>query len=186
MTAWSPDAWLEAWRFAAEAHVGQLVPGSDQPYVVHVGAVAMEVANAIARRAELGRPVEHPDLAVQVALLHDVVEDTAVSLDQVRARFGDPIAEGVAALSKDPAIADKPARMRDSLARIRTQPAEVWMVKLGDRITNLQAPPKHWSLAKIRAYRTEAGLIHGQLAAACPVLGPRLLAKIADYAQYET
>jgi len=185
MPLWTPDAWHETWRFAAEAHHGQLVPGSQLPYIVHVAAVAMEVGNAIARRLELGQPVAQPDLAIQVALLHDVLEDTSVTLEQLRGRFGDAIAQGVAALSKDPTIAGKQARMQDSLARIQTQPAEVWMVKLGDRITNLQAPPHFWTRQKICAYRAEAGEIHAQLGSACGVLGPRLLDKIAAYAVYE-
>jgi (p)ppGpp synthase/HD superfamily hydrolase len=185
MSLWSPDAWHEAWRFAAEAHHGQQVPGSPLPYVVHVAAVAMEVGHAIARRLELGQPVAQPDLAIQVALLHDVVEDTSVSLEQLRGRFGDAIADGVAALSKNFLVGDKRAQMRDSLARIQAQPAEVWMVKLADRITNLQPPPHFWTREKIRAYRAEAGEIHAQLGSACEVLGPRLLAKIAAYAAYE-
>ncbi len=182
----SPELWLSAWRFAADAHHGQTVPGSQRPYIVHVGAVAMEVGNAIARRSELGSAVARPDLAIQCALLHDVVEDTQVTLAQLRAEFGDAVADGVAALSKDPSVGDKPAQMRDSLARIRAQPHEVWMVKLGDRITNLERPPKFWTPDKIRAYRAEAGLILAQLGAACPVLAARLEAKIADYQRYES
>lgn len=184
MSVWSPDAWLAAWRFAADAHQDQFVPGSQLPYVVHVGAVAMEVGNAIARRAQLGDAVARPDLAIACALLHDVVEDTQVTLDDIRARFGDDVAAGVSALTKDPAVGDKPAQMRDSLARIREQSAEIWMVKLGDRITNLQPPPKHWELAKIRRYRAEAQDIHAQLGPACSVLGTRLRVKIDDYARW--
>ena len=184
MSLWSPDAWLAAWRFAADAHQGQRVPGSELPYVVHVGAVAMEVASAVSVRAQLGDPVARPDLAIQCALLHDVVEDTPVSAKAIAEQFGQAVADGVCALSKEPAVGDKPAQMRDSLARIRLQPAEIWMVKLGDRITNLQPPPAHWKLDKIRRYREEAGLIHAQLGEACSVLGERLLAKIENYAQH--
>lgn len=186
MSFWSADAWHDAWRFAAEAHHGQLLPGSQLPYIVHVAAVAMELGNAMAKRMQIGKPVVQPDFAIQVALLHDVVEDTEVSVEQLRARFGDAIAEGVSALSKDPEVGDKPAQMLDSLARIRTQPAEVWMVKLADRIVNLQAPPHYWKPEKIRGYRAEAREIHAQLGAACDVLGPRLLDKIAAYAAYES
>lgn len=184
MSLWSPDAWLAAWRFASDAHLGQMVPGSELPYVVHVGAVAMEVASAISRRAQLGQPVAAPDLAIQAALLHDVVEDTGVTLAQIDARFGPAVAAGVAALTKDPAAGDKPAQMRDSLDRIRAQPPEIWMVKLGDRITNLQPPPKHWKLDKIRRYREEARLIQSRLGEACSVLGTRIEAKIDSYGQY--
>jgi (p)ppGpp synthase/HD superfamily hydrolase len=184
MSLWSPDAWLEAWRFAAEAHAGQCVPGSTLPYVVHVGAVAMEVASAIAHRDRLGDPVAQPDLAIRVALLHDVVEDTGTTVQALVERFGQAVADGVAALSKDPAVGDKAAQMRDSLQRIRAQPPEIWMVKLADRITNLQPPPHYWNVEKIRAYREEAREIHARLATACPVLGERLLGKIEAYGQH--
>jgi (p)ppGpp synthase/HD superfamily hydrolase len=40
---WSQEKYLAAWLFAAEAHGAQTVPGTALPYVVHVGAVAMEV-----------------------------------------------------------------------------------------------------------------------------------------------
>jgi (p)ppGpp synthase/HD superfamily hydrolase len=184
MSVWSPDAWLAAWRFASDAHQGQRVPGSELPYVVHVGAVSMEIAGAIARRAQLGEPVARPDLAIRCALLHDVVEDTAIGVDELAARFGSAVAEGVAALTKNPAVGDKPAQMRDSLARIRKQPPEIWMVKLADRITNLQPPPRHWTRDKIRRYHAEAQDILAELGAACSVLETRLGEKIEAYAKF--
>ncbi len=153
------------------------MPGTAYPYIAHVGNVAMEVLSAIAQRGG----VERPNLAVQCALLHDVVEDTDVTIDAVRERFGVDVAAGVAALSKDPKIEGKAKAMQDSLARIRAQPHEVWMVKLGDRITNLQPPPSYWKQDKIAAYCEEARVIHATLREACPVLGPRLQDKIAAY-----
>ena len=184
MSLWSPDAYLSTWRFAAQAHHGQKFPGTELPYIVHISNVAAEVSHAIAARALQGEPVAKPDLALQCALLHDVVEDTRLSAEDIAARFGEEIAAGVSALSKNPEVGDKAAQMRDSLARIRAQGPEVWMVKLADRITNLQAPPHYWKLAKIRRYRAEAGEIHAQLGAACSVLAPRLVDKIAAYGTY--
>lgn len=183
MELWSHDAWHDAWELAAEAHLGQKSPGSEIPYLSHVGAVAMEVSWAIAARVD-SRPVARPTLAIQCALLHDVVEDTAVTIEHIAQRFGDDVARGVAALTKDPAAGDKPAQMRDSLARIRQCAPEVWMVKLADRIHNLREPPHYWSAAKIVAYRDEARTIHEALAEACPVLGPRLLQRIDVYAAF--
>lgn len=168
---------------AAEAHLGQAIPGREIPYLSHVGAVAMEVSWAIAARID-SRPVARPTLAIQCALLHDVVEDTAVTLEQIAARFGDEVARGVAALTKNPAVGDKAAQMRDSLERIRQCPPEVWMVKLADRIQNLREPPSYWSATKIRGYRDEALTIHAALGEACPVLGPRLLERIGAYAAF--
>lgn len=177
---WSQERFLEAWNFAAEAHAGQTVPGTSRAYINHVGSVAMEVMAAISRRGD----VRDPDLALQCALLHDVVEDTGVSEDEIRERFGGTVAAGVAALTKLPELGDKSEKMRDSLARIRQQPREVWMVKLADRITNLQAPPAHWDADKRSRYRREALHILDQLGDACPVLAARLRDKIERYADH--
>jgi (p)ppGpp synthase/HD superfamily hydrolase len=181
MTVWSAEAYARAWHFAATAHRGQTVPGSDLPYIVHVSSVTQEVMRAIAARAATDDAVADPDLALGCALLHDVVEDTDVPLAAIAATFGAAIAAGVDALSKDASLPSKQAQMEASLERIRRQPREVWMVKLADRITNLAPPPGHWSSAKIDAYRDEARSIHHALASACPVLGPRLAVKIAAY-----
>jgi (p)ppGpp synthase/HD superfamily hydrolase len=175
---WSPDAYLLASRFAATAHHGQLVPGTPLPYLLHVARVAAEVMAALA-----AEPGYDGDLAVQCALLHDVVEDTPFGPADVERAFGPRVAAGVLALSKDEAL---PAaeQMADSLARIRQQPAEVWMVKLADRIVNLGEPPSAWALEKRERYRAEAQQIYDALAAASPTLAERLRARIAGYERY--
>lgn len=172
---WTQDRYTEAARFAAAAHQGQTVPGSELPYLLHVALVAMEVSAAL--RAEAGHDEE---LALQCALLHDTVEDTAVTYAQVAAAFGPAVADGVQALTKDEAL-PKTERMPDSLRRIRLQPREVWLVKLADRIVNMQPPPKHWERAKIEAYKFEARAILAALGEASPLLAARLAEKIAAY-----
>ena len=174
---WSPDLYLAAWNYAAQMHGGQKVPGADLPYLTHVGAVAMEVMTALAQ----GSQADDPDLAVRAALLHDVIEDTPATYADVVERFGVAVADGVLALTKDKTLPTKAAQMADSLARIRQQPGEVWMVKLADRITNLQPPPAHWDAAKIVAYRAEAGTILDALGEADGWLAERLRGKIAGY-----
>ena len=162
--AWQ-DSYLTAWRFAAEAHQGQLFPGTDLPYIVHISAVAMEVIAAL--------PHDEPDdpaLAIQCALLHDVVEDAEVSLSEISQKFSDKVAAGVAALSKNPCFPNKKDAMRDSLERIQQQPREIWMVKMADRITNLQPPPKHWNPEKCSRYREEAEEILKKLGSASDYL----------------
>ena len=141
---WSQEKYIKALRYAAKAHSGQTVPGSDLPYVVHVTMVAMEVIAALAHEDGLDG-----DLAVQCALLHDVIEDAGVSYEKLAAEFGKDVAEGVLALSKNNILKSKQEKMTDSLARIKEQPREIWMVKLADRITNLQPPPGHWNAEKI-------------------------------------
>jgi (p)ppGpp synthase/HD superfamily hydrolase len=172
---WSQDTYMMAYLFAAEAHLGQRWPGSELPYLAHVGLVSIEVIAALA-----AEPVRDGDLAVQCALLHDVIEDTGVTYTVVEERFGKQVAAGVQALSKDPALPHA-EQMADSLRRIRLQPHEVWMVKLADRIANLQSVPAHWSAAKIAAYRSEAEQIYAVLGGASPFLADRLRAKIAAY-----
>jgi (p)ppGpp synthase/HD superfamily hydrolase len=179
---WSPDTWHAAWEFASRAHHGQHLPGSELPYAGHVVAVAMEVARAIALRQRGESPVEQPDLAVVCALLHDVVEDTTTSLEEIAKHFGPRVAECVSALTKDPRAGDKAAQMRDSLNRIRACPPEVWMVKLADRVHNLREPPHYWTHAKRLAYRAEAEQILAALSGACPILRARLEERIASYA----
>ncbi|MFH1985463.1 MAG: HD domain-containing protein [Pseudomonadota bacterium] len=175
---WSPETYMAAARFAAEAHqrTGKAVPGTHLPYFYHVCLVAMEVTRALS--VEDGHD---GDLAVQCALLHDVLEDTPVSVRRLAAHFGAAVAAGVQALTKDPAISQKDARMRDSLARIRRQPPSVWLVKLADRIVNLQPPPSDWRADKIALYGQEARVILDALAAASPHLARRLADKISGY-----
>ena len=177
---WSQATYIKAYRFAAEAHVGQLVPGTEISYLMHLSFVTMEVIAALAHH-----PEANGDLAIQCALLHDVVEDTAVTPTQVEALFGTAVANGVLALTKNDQLPSKQAKMADSLARIQQQPHEVWMVKLADRITNLQPPPAHWSREKIKAYRQEAIQIHQALHPASDYLATRIQQKIETYQQYE-
>ncbi|GBC59755.1 phosphohydrolase [Desulfonema ishimotonii] len=172
---WSQDLYIRAYRFAATAHQGQLVPGSVHPYILHLSLVSMEIMAALP-----SEPEADGDLAVRCALLHDVLEDTPVQYDQLRNEFGPPVANGVRALTKDETLA-KHLRMTDSLQRIRCQPREIPMVKLADRITNLQPPPRHWNREKIRNYRLEAITIYDALKDASDFLADRLSKKIEAY-----
>jgi (p)ppGpp synthase/HD superfamily hydrolase len=172
--AFSQDLYVKALHFAARAHGDQRTP-TGLPYVVHVSLVAMEVIAAL--QAE---PGHDDDLAVAGALLHDVLEDTATTVEDIAAAFGPRVAAGVSALTKSAAL-DKPAAMRDSLARILEQPSEIAIVKLGDRVTNLAPPPPRWGAAKVAAYRAEAQLILDALGAASPFLSARLAERIRTY-----
>jgi len=175
---WNPDRSAEALRFAAQAHLGQLYPGTGLPYLVHLGLVFSEVTAALARR-----PEADGDLAVCCAWLHDTMEDAGVIHACIEAQFGAPVADGVSALTKIPYL-DPLEKIRDSLERILARPREVGMVKLADRIANMGPPPGHWTLEKRAAYRDEALVIHGALAGADSALADRLLDKIRQYERY--
>lgn len=175
---WSNDRYAAAVRFAAERHAAQRFPGTDLPYLLHVVTVAAEV-----QRALIEQPRPDPDLAVVSALLHDTVEDTGTTVDEIAAGFGEAVAAGVLALTKDDTL--PPAdRMPDSLRRIRQQPYEIWMVKLADRIVNLGQPPHHWSVDRCRAYLAEGELVASELAGVSAWLDQRIRARIARYPTY--
>jgi guanosine-3',5'-bis(diphosphate) 3'-pyrophosphohydrolase len=172
---WSQELYIQAYRFAAQAHHGQLYPGTELPYLMHLSFVSMEVLGALS--VESGYD---GDLAVQCALLHDSIEDTNTTYTQLASTFGTRVADGVLALSKDPAL-EKSLQLTDSLNRIKQQPPEISIVKLADRITNLQSPPHYWTQEKIIRYRDEAIEIHNALKAASPFLASRLATKIENY-----
>jgi len=175
---WSTDLYANALYFAAQKHHGQRVPGTDLPYLVHITTVAGEVLGALSRET-----FAVPDLAVACALLHDTIEDTSTTAEEIEVLYGAAVAAGVQALSKDPAVA-APHRMSDSLRRIRAQPPEVWIVKLADRITNLAAPPVSWPPEKRRHYRDEAAEILAALGSASAYLAARLGERIVRYRAY--
>jgi (p)ppGpp synthase/HD superfamily hydrolase len=178
MPNWTQDDYIKAYRFAADRHNDQKYPGTDLPYIMHLSFVCMEVIAAL----RLGG-VEQETVAVQCALLHDVIEDTPTTYDEVKQAFGQAVADGVMALTKSPTL-EKSQKMADSLQRLQQQPTAVQLVKLADRITNLQTPPHYWSKEKIAAYRAEAIVIHQALKAANGYLADRLQQKIDDYQQW--
>lgn len=89
----------EAFAFAAELHEGQQRASDAAPFILH----PLEVAVLLRNRG-------FEDEVVAAALLHDAVENTGASVDDVEARFGARVASLVAALSDDPAIEDYAAR----------------------------------------------------------------------------
>ncbi|MDO5661174.1 MAG: bifunctional (p)ppGpp synthetase/guanosine-3',5'-bis(diphosphate) 3'-pyrophosphohydrolase [Brachybacterium sp.] len=116
-----------AYRVAEKAHRGQFRKSGD-PYITHPVSVATILA-------ELGSPKE----VLAAALLHDTVEDTEYSLDQLRAEFGDEIAllvDGVTKLDKvtygDAAQAETVRKMIVAMSR----DIRVLLIKLADRLHN--------------------------------------------------
>lgn len=179
------DAYAAAWEFVTLRHAGQTYGGRSEgeqiPYINHLASVAAEVAWGLA-----GTPGWDLDLAVQCALLHDVLEDTGTSFAEVSERFGPAVAAGVQALTKNAQLASSEDKMADSLARIRQQPKEVWAVKLADRISNLYHPPFYWTNEKMEQYKAEARVIVEALGPANAKLASRLAAKIDNYARTPT
>ncbi len=165
----------KALTFAPLAHQGQSMPGSELPYLVHLSRVAMTTIIAVHTDSNL----DH-NLAVQCAWLHDTIEDTEVTQQQLELEFDIKITHGVAPLTKNKSLS-KTKAMEDSLARIVQQPKEIWMVKMAERIANLEPPPSHWEEQKTRSYVIEAELIVQTLGAANKHLADKLGKRISEY-----
>ena len=167
----------ETIAFAALKHGNQKMP-TGLPYVVHLSNVAMEVF--MAHKEE---PNFNIEFAIQLALLHDVLEDTPLSFKELEDTFGNIVATGVLALTKNASL-DKKDQMDDSLNRILDLSSEVAIVKLCDRITNLQKPPKKWDNAKIKKYHLQAIQIAERLEGKNEYLDKRINKKIEKYKLY--
>ncbi len=174
------ENYIKTLEFAALAHKEQKTP-KGLPYLAHITCVAMEVINAC-EKSKLDE--EKANLAISCALLHDVIEDTDFTYDDIFVNFGLEVAEGVEALTKNKELVSKQDQMRDSIEKLLAQPYEVQMVKLADRITNLSIPPKHWDTEKIKAYQKEASFILSCLKNSNIYLAQRLEEKIESYNQY--
>lgn len=172
-----PDSYNQAWLFAAGAHAGQTLTGSPLPYAVHLAMVANEVMSAD-RKKPIGRLAE----TVQIALLHDVIEDTPVRVGELEHRFGEFVAEGALALSKVIDGAKLPFEIY--LEGLAEGPAQYAIVKLCDRITNLQPPPSTWGREKVAEYHAESQRILAALGHAHAPSAERLRMKIDNYRRY--
>jgi len=121
----------EALRWAAHSHQGQTRRGGNTPYIAHVVAVAF-----ILDRARFDEDV------VIAGLLHDIVEDTPVTLAEVAVRFGEGVAEIVRHCSEvktDDLGVIRPwiDRKRDHIAALADAPMTARAVVLADKLHNL-------------------------------------------------
>ena len=121
----------EAWRVGATAHAGQ-TRKSGEPYITHPVAVAAVLA-------ELGLDVE----TLVAAILHDTIEDTPLTRQELAAQFGEDVAElvdGVTKLDKlkfrdrQEAAAESFRKMLLAMSR----DLRVIMIKLADRLHNMR------------------------------------------------
>jgi len=122
-----------ALRWAASCHQGQYRRGCEAPYVEHVLGVAL-----ILDRLGFAESV------VIAGLLHDVVEDTGATLDEVERRFGADVAETVGHCSEiklDAGGRKRPwgDRKRDHLEALRRATVEARAVVLADKLHNLMS-----------------------------------------------
>lgn len=147
---------ISAYEFAAKAHEGQ-VRSSGQPYITHPLAVAYTLL-------ELGMDTD----TICAALLHDVVEDTDATLDDLKKRFGQDVAllvDGVTKLSKIP-TSTKEEQQAENIRKIllaMSQDIRVMIIKLSDRLHNMRTL-KYRPLEKQRNTALETMNIYAPIA----------------------
>ncbi|MEM6966614.1 MAG: RelA/SpoT family protein [Bacteroidota bacterium] len=146
---------FRAFEIAADAHKKQRRK-SGEPYIFHPIAVARICAEEIG----LG------PTAIVCALLHDVVEDTPVTLEEIRKEFGNKFAMIVDGLTKLDGLHNAPSQQAENFKKVLTtltDDVRVVLIKMADRLHNmrtLDAMPRHKQL-KIAA---ETSFIYTPLA----------------------
>jgi guanosine-3',5'-bis(diphosphate) 3'-pyrophosphohydrolase len=111
---------------ARVAHAGQVRNGSGgMPYVEHPVRVATLIDEGDYRQE-----------AVAAALLHDVVEDSEVTLEEIRAEFGDEVAGLVGALTDDESIDSYRERKTEHRERVAASDEEALAIYAADKLTN--------------------------------------------------
>ena len=125
----------QVYAMAAHAAVGQRRKYTNDPYIVHPAEVAKIVA---------GVPGSTPDM-VAAAWLHDVVEDTGCTYNDIHMGFGTDIATLVGWLTDVSKPEDGPRWYRKKLDREHTAaaPAEAQTIKLADLISNTKSIMAH-------------------------------------------
>ena len=147
---------ITAYEFAAKAHEGQ-TRSSGQPYIIHPLAVAFILL-------ELGMDTD----TICAAMLHDVVEDTPATLDDLKKRFGQDVSilvDGVTKLNKIPTF-NREEQQAENVRKIllaMSQDIRVMIIKLCDRLHNMRTL-KYRPLHKQRQTALETMNIYAPIA----------------------
>lgn len=126
--------------FAVKAHSGTERRGKGYPYIVHP-LEAVEIVATMTPDQEL----------LAAAALHDTVEDTDVSVDQIRAEFGDRIAKLVASESDvmPEGVSEEDSwhsRKQAAIDRLSKASHDAKIVALGDKLSNMRAIARDYAV----------------------------------------
>ncbi|MGI8839577.1 MAG: HD domain-containing protein [Caulobacteraceae bacterium] len=136
-----------AYDFAAARHAGQRRKGeAAEPYINHLTEVARLVAEATGGA--------DADLVI-AAILHDTVEDTATSFEELAALFGPRVAGLVREVTDDKSL-EKAERKRLQVEHAGDASVGAKIIKIADKTSNLRAlaasPPVGWAAARKAEY----------------------------------
>ena len=126
--------------FAVRAHAGTERRGKGFPYIVHP-MEAVEIVATMTPDQEL----------LAAAVLHDTVEDTDVTIEQIRTEFGERVASFVAAESDEPhqrpdSVENWRDRKQAAINRIARASRDAKIVALGDKLSNMRAIARDYAL----------------------------------------
>ena len=158
---------LGAASFAASKHKDQTRKGNGHPYINH----PLEVANLLPRVGG----VEDDDVII-AGLLHDTVEDTDATFDELREKFGAAVAGYVREVTDDKSL-PKAERKRLQVEHAPHLSPEAKQIKLADKISNIsdvtENPPEGWDLQRRREYVDWGEKVVAGLRGANPALEAR-------------
>jgi len=141
---------FKALAFSAEKHRTQKRKDIDKsPYINH----PIALANILAKRWVIDENV------LCAAILHDTIEDTKTTADELRKNFGEKITSIVLEVSDDKSI-EKEERKQLQIDHAASLSKEAKLVKLADKIANItdiiNTPPVNWSKERKQDYFTWA------------------------------
>jgi guanosine-3',5'-bis(diphosphate) 3'-pyrophosphohydrolase len=145
---------LRAASFSADRHRHQFRKGDDPPpYINH----PLEVASILANVGGIS------DVTTLVAaLLHDTIEDTSATAEELGQQFGPRVRALVKEVTDDKKL-EKPERKRLQIEHTPALSVAARQIKLGDKICNtrdvVENPPSDWSLQRRREYLDWAELV---------------------------
>jgi (p)ppGpp synthase/HD superfamily hydrolase len=116
-----------AYTFARDAHRDQRRESDAARFIVHPLEVAALLHNT-----------GHAEQLVAAGILHDTIEDTTTTVPEIRAAFGREIAETVAAMTEDPAIADFQERKAALRQQIAAFDSDATAVYAADKVTKVR------------------------------------------------
>lgn len=120
--------------FATNAHSGSCRKGTSLPYIIHPMEVAAIVSTMTDSKA-----------VIAAAVLHDTVEDTNATIEDIRREFGDEMAELVSSESENkrenlPSSDTWKIRKQETVNRLKNESSkEAKMIALGDKLSNIRA-----------------------------------------------
>ena len=167
----SPEAvglLLRAMRFAAWKHRDQRRKGQHaEPYINH----PLDLAHVLWFEGGV-----RDEATLVAALLHDTLEDTQTTVQELQGEFGAEIASIVMEVSDEPTL-DWRVRKKLQVTRAKTATPRARLVKLADKICNLRdliaSPPANWSTERVRDYFDWARDVVEELRGANPELESR-------------